>query len=255
MSPLILQLNSAKNKKHNDDEDDYWEPKNNQPVAQSILSSSANRESISFSSVRSDSPPPLLPHRPYGGSQANVTSTNSMDASTELVNAPPIPLKSMEDKDLMRSTEVLCPPPSSFLVPNQVASVEDDYDIITNVEKEISPLTAADIYKTPRNDPLILNGEPAATPPYQPKGRIGMGGIIASFKKTDLFKQKSINPTISHAPNIPISETVVTTDQQRMLNKRGKVEYGPVGFGIRVETPNGPRPTPQHWKHYAPESL
>ena len=103
---------------------------------------------------------------------------------------------------------------------------------------------------------FIVRSSPAATPPYQPNScRIGMGGIIASFKKTDLFKQKSINPTISHAPNIPISETVVTTDQQRMLNKRGKVEYGPVGFGIRVETPNGPRPTPQHWKHYAPESL
>ena len=256
VSPIILQINSGKSKASSDDEGDYWEPKNNRPVSQSILQSKlVNRENIALNSARSDSPPPLLPHRPFGGSQTNISSTSSMEASTELVNAPPIPLKSMGDKDLMRSTELLCPPPSSFLVPNSVANQEDDYDVISNVQKEISPVTPSDIYKTPRNDPLISNGKPIATPPYQPKGRIGMGGILASFKNKDLFKQKSINQTISHAPNIPISETVVTSDEQRRLNKRGKVEYGPVGFGIRLDRPNGPRPTPKDWKHYAPESL
>ena len=254
VSSVILQQNSEKNEVHSDDEDDYWEPKNNQPVSQSILKSNlAKRESISLTSPLSDSPPPLVPHRPLGGSQTNISSTSSMD--TDLANAPPIPLKSMEDKDLMRSIELLSPPPSTFLVPNPVVSLEDDYDTISNVEKEISPIASADIYKTPRNDPLISNGKPMATPPYQPKGRIGMGGLIASFKNKDLFKQKPLNQTISHAPNIPISETVVTSDEQRRLNKRGKVEYGPVGFGIRLERPNGPRPTPKYWKHYAPESL
>ncbi|KAI6653394.1 Tyrosine-protein phosphatase non-receptor type 22-like [Oopsacas minuta] len=263
VAQAILQGN-MKSRADTDDENEYWEPKNNQPVLAAIQQSKkAPREKISLSSNRSNSPPPLLPPRPLGGSQTNLASQASLDLCTEFVDAPPIPLKSMQDLDLMQSTEMLSPPPSSsLLVPIPVVTNEDDYDVIVNVEKEISPITSPpEIYKSPRSDPVIpppshtTNGKPVTTAPYQPKGKIGMGGLIASIKKTDLFKQKYSIPTISHSPNIPISETVVTTDEQRRLNKRGRVEYGPVGYGIRLGKPNGPRTIPQTWNSYARESL
>ena len=214
--------------------------------------------------MRSPSPPPLIPPRPYG-SQTNLAAISSLEASTELVNsAPPIPLKSMHDKELMGSTELLlCPPPSSsVLTPNPtIAYQEDDYDIIENIQKQISPISQPEIYKSPTNEPVkqelvkqesvkqeTANGKPVGTPPYQPRGK-GMGGILASLKKTDLFKQKSSIPISSYTPNIPTSETLVTSDM------RGKVEYGPVGFGVRLAKPKGPRTTPFTWGNHAPESF
>ena len=53
-----------------------------------------------------------------------------------------------------------------------------------------------------------------------------------------------------YAPNIPDSDTMATTDQQRHLNKRGNIEYGPVGFGIRLTKPKGPRTMPQHFGNF-----
>ena len=150
----------------------------------------------------------------------------------------------MHDTELLGSVEVLLsPPPSSVLVP---VYQEADYDVIGNVQKEISPISPPEIYKLPSNEPV--NGKPVCTTPYQPRGK-GMGGIIASFKKTDLFKQKSSNPINSPAPNIPINETLVTSD------RKVKIEYGPVGFGVRLAKPNGPRTIPFTWSSHVNESL
>ena len=155
----------------------------------------------------------------------------------------------MQDKFLIESTELILsrPPSSSVLAPNPNLE-EADYDVIGNIQKEISPMSAPEIYKSPTSNEPVKQ-KPLNTAPYQPRVGKGMVGIIEGIKKRDLFKQKSSNPTNSPTPNIPTSETLVTND------KKGKVEYGPVGFGIRIAKPNGPRTTPFHWEKHSSEPL
>ena len=252
------------------DEVDYWEPRNNQPVAkatlqQNKLESSCEHILLSKKTI-SDSPPPLIPPR------KSTSNNNLQSAASFPLDAPPVPLKTLEDRDMMGSMEnIIAPPPSiETLVPVSppTTNPEEDYEEITTVKREIEPVKP-EIYKAPRNDPVPVaaylekntdklpplpspTDKPSTTPPYQSKK--GVGHLISSLKKHDIFKPNKFQ-NLSHAPNIPDSDTMVTTDQQRHLNKRGNIEYGPVGFGIRLTKPKGPRTMPQHFGNFAKESL